>query len=531
MTAPPRNKMETHQQPKISVIIPTRNRAHLLPQAIEQFNQQTWENKELLILDDTPRGESKIKELQLEHPQICIWHIKEEASIGAKRNLLIKRASGDLIAHFDDDDYYAPTYLEFMASELLRHESDLVKLAGWFCFHEASKTLGYWDTTRKDLAHTVFAGCELPKLHDKSFTPNGYRSFLTGYGFSYLYRKKIWRNNEFKSINLGEDSWFLEGIIEQKAKTKFLQDKTGICIHIIHRNNTSRCFPNHILPNALAEKHIRKLCTLPRSSSKARHTASHIKNAQKIIQFSTTKTDWTSSAPTVSICTLTYNRNNFLPLLQRCIEKQEYPHSKIEWLILDDSESSFKNPSLTTNTKIQIKYQRVKQKLHLGKKRNLSHQLCSGDYIVYMDDDDFYYPTRISHAVSSLQHSGKQIAGSTLLQIYFCHDQQLWLSGPFGQNHATANTFAMTKEFARSHHYNNLDTCNEEKFFLSNYTIPMQQLDPLQTIICISHSKNTFDKKRMRVKGENQRLKRISEEEKNVKGITMPYQAIYLNQS
>ena len=521
----------SEQQLKISVIVPTRNRAHLLPQLIKCFDEQTWSNKELLILDDTPAGEDKIKTLKARHPQISLWHVKQQQSIGFKRNQLIEHASGEVIAHFDDDDYYAPNYLEFMARELLKHGSDLVKLAGWFCFHEASRTLGYWDTTRTDLAHTVFAGSEPPKPHNKRFTAIGYRSFLTGYGFSYFYRKKIWEQNKFKDINLGEDTQFYEEIIKQRGKTNALQDATGVCIHIIHRNNTSRCFPNHILPNALAEKYIKKISILSTTRSPKNQASPRISGTQKSIQFCTTKANWTNSAPAISICTLTYNRHHFLPLLQNCIEKQDYPHSKIEWLILDDSENNFKNPHLTTNTKISIKYQRVKQKLCLGRKRNLSHQLCSGDYLIYMDDDDFYYPTRVSHAISSLQHSGKQIAGSTLLQIYFCHDQQLWLSGPFGQNHATANTFAMTKEFARSHHYNNEDTCNEEKYFLNNYTIPMQQLDPLQTMICISHSKNTFDKKRMRVKGEHQRLKRMRKAEKSIKSVTAGYWNIYTNQS
>ena len=101
------------------------------------------------------------------------------------------------------------------------------------------------------------------------------------------------------------------------------------------------------------------------------------------------------------------------------------------------------------------------------------------------------------------------MAGSTLLQIYYCHDRQLWLSGPFGQNHATANTFAMTKNFARSRYYKNEDECNEEKYFLNNYTIPMQQLDPLKTLVCISHETNTFDKEIMRKRGQTNRMRRI----------------------
>ena len=521
---------DQHNQPKLSVIVPTRNRAHLLPELIEHFDKQTWRNKELLILDDTPGGITAIQKLRSRYPNVRLLHSSKTQSIGSKRNQLIEQASGELVAHFDDDDFYAPTYLESMAKELLEHGSDLVKLAGWFCFHEDSRTLGYWDTTRQDLLHTVFTGSELPRLHEESFASIQYRSFLTGYGFSYLYRKKIWKQTKFRDINFGEDSKFHEEILKANGKTKLIQDAKGICIHIIHKNNTSRCFPNHIIPNAIAAKYIREISSSPTDRPETNQPGPQTSDTGKSIQICTTKADWTNCAPTVSICTLTYNRNHFLPLLQRCIEQQDYPHSKIEWVILDDSENNLQSTPFKTSTQIRIKYQRIKQKLCLGKKRNLSHQLCSGDYIVYMDDDDFYYPSRVSHAVSSLQQSGKAVAGCTLLQIYFCHDQQLWLSGPFGQNHATANPFAMTKEFARSHNYKNDDTCNEEKYFLDNYRTPMVQLNPQQTNICISHKSNTFDKKRMRKdEKETRQLRRIDDATipKIIRENLKEYQEIY----
>jgi len=214
------------------------------------------------------------------------------------------------------------------------------------------------------------------------------------------------------------------------------------------------------------------------------------------------------SLPSVSICTLTYNRPTRLKQLLSCIENQDYPLNKVEWLVLDDSDSYSGNLTLRSKTDLRIKYQRINRKLILGEKRNLSHCLCDGEVIVYMDDDDFYFPTRISHAVKTLEKSGLELAGSTVLPIYFEHDQQLWISGPFGQNHATANTFAMTRKFARTNRYDNESSCNEEKEFLDNYTKAMAQLNPWETIVCISHETNTFDKKKMRSRGEHQRLKK-----------------------
>ena len=217
--------------------------------------------------------------------------------------------------------------------------------------------------------------------------------------------------------------------------------------------------------------------------------------------------------PLVSICTLTHNRDLFLPHLQRCIEGQRYPLDKLEWVILDDSTEYHDSLTIKSTSSLHIKYQRIKQKLPLGAKRNLSHKLCSGEIIVYMDDDDYYFPERVIHAVKVLEKSKSEIAGSTMLHIYFKHDDSLWISGPFGAKHATAGTFAMTREFALRNTYDNTAECNEERSFLKNYTLPIAQLDPLKTMVCISHQKNTFDKKRMRSRGATPRMKPAPEHE------------------
>jgi hypothetical protein len=220
-----------------------------------------------------------------------------------------------------------------------------------------------------------------------------------------------------------------------------------------------------------------------------------------------------SENPSVSICTITHNRAHFLPQLLKCIEAQSYPAQKIEWLLLDDSSTPWPQSTIQSDSKIDIKYQRLGQKLRLGAKRNLSHKLCSGDIIVYMDDDDYYSPERVSHSVKMLSTGRNEIAGCSVLPIYFTHDKELWLSGPFGNNHATAGTFAMTKKFARSHYYDDNATCNEEKSFLQNYTISMTQLDPDKTMVCLSHSANTFDKKKMRAHGATARMKPLPAEQ------------------
>jgi hypothetical protein len=69
--------------------------------------------------------------------------------------------------------------------------------------------------------------------------------------------------------------------------------------------------------------------------------------------------------------------------------------------------------------------------------------------------------------------------------------------GPYGPNHSTAGTFAFKRALLKQTSYENDALLAEEKHFLKNYTIPFVQLDPLKTILVISHEQNTFDKRRL----------------------------------
>jgi glycosyltransferase involved in cell wall biosynthesis len=132
----------------------------------------------------------------------------------------------------------------------------------------------------------------------------------------------------------------------------------------------------------------------------------------------------------------------------------------------------------------------------LGKKRNIMHQKARGSIIVYMDDDDYYPPERVSHAVEMLLKNPEALcAGSSEMYIYFKDTDQMIQFGPYGPNHATAGTFAFRKELLREHKYNNDACLAEEREFLKGYTVPFVQLDPMKAILVFSHRHNTFDKR------------------------------------
>ena len=201
--------------------------------------------------------------------------------------------------------------------------------------------------------------------------------------------------------------------------------------------------------------------------------------------------------PFVSVCTPTFNRRPFIPIMFECFKNQTYPKDRLEWIIVDDGTDCI-NDLISAANIPQIKYFRVEKKMTLGEKRNYMHKQSKGSIIVYMDDDDYYPPERVSHAVDRLLDNPHALcAGSSEMYIYFKHIQQMYQCGPYGPNHATAATFAFRVELLKETQYENHASLAEEKAFLKNYTVPFVQLDSLKTILVFSHEHNSFDKREL----------------------------------
>jgi glycosyltransferase involved in cell wall biosynthesis len=207
--------------------------------------------------------------------------------------------------------------------------------------------------------------------------------------------------------------------------------------------------------------------------------------------------------PFVSVCTPTFNRRPFIEMMFQCFRNQTYPKDRMEWIIVDDGTDKISDLIYASNIP-QIKYVALDKKVSLGEKRNIMHKHIKGSIVVYMDDDDYYPPERVQHAVSRLMEVPSALcAGSSEMYIYFKHINKMYQSGPFSPTHATAATFAFRAELLKQTQFDNNAALAEEKAFLKNYTIPFVQLDSLKTILVFSHDQNTFDKKRLLNQGSN----------------------------
>ena len=136
----------------------------------------------------------------------------------------------------------------------------------------------------------------------------------------------------------------------------------------------------------------------------------------------------------ISVCTVTFNRRPFIPSMIQCFQHQDY-QGDVEWIIVDDGTDPIGD---LVQHLPQVRYFRILEKMTLGSKRNLMNSYARGEILVYMDDDDYYPPERISHAVDTLKNSDALCAGSSVIHVYFHHLQKIIEFGPYGPNHATS---------------------------------------------------------------------------------------------
>lgn len=210
--------------------------------------------------------------------------------------------------------------------------------------------------------------------------------------------------------------------------------------------------------------------------------------------------------PSVSMVTIhQLSRASCLRNLYTIILAQDYKHI-IQWVIVEGSQSIddanqnaiYVNQLIqyhnNKNNKLKIHYVKYSG-LPLSDLRNIGHEQCKGDIIVIMDDDDYYPPMRITHAVNKLTTSTKCIAGCSAIYMYDYSNEQLYQSRIFHNNHSTNNCFAFKKSYLTTHSHQKGLLYGEEKSFTNQFTEPMIQLNPKKCIIVSIHGNNTFDKK------------------------------------
>lgn len=98
--------------PLFSVVIPTHNRARLVPRAIDSVLRQTFEDFEVVVVDDCSTDATRDVVAAMPEPRIRLVTLPENRGAAGARNAGIAAARGSLISLLDSDDEYLPEFLE-----------------------------------------------------------------------------------------------------------------------------------------------------------------------------------------------------------------------------------------------------------------------------------------------------------------------------------------------------------------------------------------------------------------------------------
>jgi len=233
--------------PMISLITPTKGRERLLPAIWACVKNQTIQDVEWLVHDGSAAPSPFLSGLADE--RLRYIHDPQPMTIGAKRNALVKEAKGDILVHMDDDDHYAPHYIESMLTLMANSDADIVKLFGFHLFHQRSGMFAYWDLQHPFPLHHMLH----PDTDDFPLGPkSNQKNEEWGYGFSYVYKRKVWDAQPFPDTSDGEDKQFADTAIKN-FKHAGMQDTDFVAVHVIHGNNTSYAYPQQLLPQAFGE--------------------------------------------------------------------------------------------------------------------------------------------------------------------------------------------------------------------------------------------------------------------------------------
>ncbi len=242
--------VSTHPVPAVSIVTPTFARHVNLPRVHELITSQTCADWEWLVFDDSPDRSSFLD--QISSRQVKYLHAYDRFTIGEKRNILNSFARAKIVAHMDDDDFYAPGYLEAMMHRL-NDGLDIVKLSAWLVYSSVYGDYGYWDTTETTGLHFRWAGDAAVPVR---FDPRRQREAAAnqyGYGFSLVYRKAVWDRIRFEPVSRNEDAAFAAAAANRFRYGAF-PDLSALCAQVVHSSNVNPSFPQYRVPRFLATR-------------------------------------------------------------------------------------------------------------------------------------------------------------------------------------------------------------------------------------------------------------------------------------
>lgn len=123
------NQSMMNEQPLLSIIVPIYNIEEYLPRCVRSIMAQTYQNIEILLVDDgsTDGTGALCDSLAAEDARIRVFH-KENGGSSSARNLAITQAKGEYLGFVDSDDYIEPDMYERLYAGIVQYGSKVAQI-------------------------------------------------------------------------------------------------------------------------------------------------------------------------------------------------------------------------------------------------------------------------------------------------------------------------------------------------------------------------------------------------------------------
>lgn len=448
--------------PLVTCIMATRDRPDFVLQSIRYFERQDYPARELLILDDG--GDDLASQMPRDN-RIRYLRLPPGLSIGAKRNRGCELARGTIIAHWDDDDWYASGRLSAQVAPLLTGHAEISALRADVFF---------------DLTRWQFWRCT-PDLHRRLFVEDVH-------GGTLVYFRRCWELlARYPDFSLAEDAAFLQQVVHHGARLCKLSNNR-LFIYLRHlRNSWAFDCGQYLDPQGW-----QRLPEPPLPPEDRAFYASH-SHAAPVTPRPLQSPRIAPSQPLVTCIMPTANRRSFVPQALRYFLRQDYPNREL--IVLDDGSETVTDLIPPDS---RIRYLRLDNKRTLGAKYNLACGLARGEIIAHWDDDDWMADWRLSYQVQELlRQPPMTLCGLARLLFYEPRTDRAWeyVYPPAERAWIGGGTLCYHKQFGESHRFPEVDAGWDTMFVWSLAHSSVLALSNHTFYVATIHASNSSPKK------------------------------------
>jgi len=180
------------KQELISIIIPVYNVAPYLREALDSVINQTYEDLEIIVVDDgsTDESGSICDEYASRDPRFIVIHQKHQ-NVSVARNTALDLAKGEYIAFLDPDDAFHPSFMQTMHDTIQREKCDIV-----MCRIKIYKTAKKMNVNEGE---SIDPSCESRKYNRIQALNGLYDGKLQLVIWNKIYKRELWNSVRFHS--------------------------------------------------------------------------------------------------------------------------------------------------------------------------------------------------------------------------------------------------------------------------------------------------------------------------------------------